>query len=70
MSSDFFYVSGGISFLVIAGLGGYASYRLAKTMRVIESVVRDVKDTTRDVKWVKNRVKYGVLGIISALISK
>jgi hypothetical protein len=69
-SNDFFYVSAGVSLLIIAIFVGYTGYRLSKMLRAAELVIKDIRSTTKDVRWVKNRFKYGVMGLITTLISK
>lgn len=59
-SIDILYYSLSIGFLVLVASVAYASFRFAQAIGSMKKVLDDVEDTTRDIRYAKNRVLSGI----------
>ncbi|GEM_PF-4718161 len=62
---DVFFYAFSIGFVILVIVISFTSYHIIKTLQGIKVVIEDVRDTTRDVRTVKNTVKLGVFQIAS-----
>lgn len=57
-----------ISVVIVTSVVVYIGYQLMQTLKTVNSILEDVKDTTNDIVTVKNGVKTGVLGLARSAI--
>jgi len=67
---QFLYFTIAIGVIVGIILLGYITFILSRTLNTVNSVLKDVKETTSDISMVKETLKLGLLSFITGLISK
>lgn len=56
-------------FTIIVGCIATVSYYFIKALRSLTTLADNLEDTTRDVKFIKDRIKVGVLTVLSAFLT-
>jgi uncharacterized protein YoxC len=69
-SLDILYYSLSLAALVVAGSFAYLAYNLVQTLKEIDLVLEDVKDTTQDIQSMKNTIKLGVSNLAGRFLGK
>lgn len=66
---DVLYFALVISSITIAASVGMVALHVVKTLKMIRPTLHVLNETAREVKYAKGTLKYGLLGIMSSLLS-
>ncbi|GEM_PF-3930514 len=69
-SQDFFYYMAGISLTIIAIAITYAVIQLGQTLKTINEISQEIKSGVKNVSFIKNGIKVGILSVIQKIIGK
>lgn len=62
------YISLALGALLFAGAASYAAFRLAKVFKALQTVVEDIEDTTKEVRFLKDKLKSSSFSLIALLL--
>lgn len=69
-SSDILHYAVALGFLIITAFFAYAFYRFALVLKTLQLLIADVEDTAKDIKLLKNKLRFGFSDIAGFLIGR
>ncbi len=67
---DVLYITLAAGFLILVILWAYLIVNVVRTLKVARQILHDIKDSTQDIRGLKNQLKWGILGVISTLFKR